>query len=367
MARSVSLLALPLFLALFTGCPGKTPVTDGGSVDPGAAPKLPAPDSSVYSLGESQPNDPLVAAVVGEELPWVESLSGAATALVIEGEAPYDLDGARWAAVRAGYPHPLRTLLMGDVTPGAFPDDLPGALAAQLRPGDHLGLVRARIGEQDRWLAIIGRPEAMPGLVLDKELDEGARLDLTGLGAWRLVSPTGVLREGSASASPPLDEVGEWWLELVDGGETLVAVPLYVGMGTPKVPLLEVPGAPATDEADAEELAIQALSEVREAFDLALPVADPTLHTLTRKPLAALSDGTWERDAGEARLRAAGFVDGAGQVVCEAATVSSCLLMAMGEGQQRARLLSPELKLAGVGATLLEGGGVRLVVNLGAE
>ena len=363
--------ALALVLALTgagLGACGPKEATPEGGMDPSVSPVLPAPSSAAWALGERVPRDPLVAAVVGDSLSWVEALSGAATGLVLDGPPPYDLDAAAWAAVRAGYPHRVRTLLTGDVPAGTLPEELPQALRDQLRPGDHLGLVRARVDDRDRWLALVGSPGEAPTPTLPKELAEGARLDLAGLGPWRIVSPSGVVREGSAAAGPVMEESGEWWLELLVQGSARasLAVPVFVGMPTPEEPLLDLPGEPAADAEEAEELALALLDEVRAAFELPALRLDPTLDTLARHPLEGLRAGSWSAEEGEQRLRAAGFVTGAGQVACSARSVARCLQGVLGHGPSRGRLLEPDLVLVGLAAEASDEG-VQLVVNLGAE
>jgi len=338
-------------------------------VEPGAAPILPSPTSTTYALGETRPRDPLVAAVVGDRLPWRESLAGAATALVLDGGPPYSLEAAQWAAVRAGYPHPVVTILVGDEARGAFPEELPGAIAAQLGSGDHVGIVRGRVDEVDRWVVLVGDP-LIPANALTsfpRELPEGGQLTIPLVGAsWQLVSPTGAIRTGAGPTTGALDEGGEWWLEVFSGARRVLALPLFVDMPSPEEPLLALPGVPPSSDEEALEQALDAIAQLRADFQLAPLALDATLDTLARQPLEAQVAGSWDGVAGAARLEAAGFVNGAGQVACAGDTALDCLDEVVTHGPLRAALLDPRMRVMGGGAQLA-GGKVHLVINLAAE
>ncbi len=352
------------------GCGPKEPPPEPVTVEPSAAPILPSPTSTSYALGETRPRDPLVAEVVGDRLPWRESLAGAATALVLDGGPPYSLESARWAAVRAGYPHPVVTILVGDETKGTFPDELPGAIASQFGPGDHVGVVRGRVDEVDRWVVLVGDPLVSDASALasfPRELAEGAALTIPLTGAsWQLVSPTGAIRSGAGPTTGSLDEGGEWWFELFTGEKRVLALPLFVGMPSPEEPLLALPGVPPSSEQEVLDQAFEALTQLRADFELAPLELDATLGTLAKQPLDTQVAGTWDGVAGAARLEAAGFVNGAGQVACTGETTLYCLDTLVTQGPMRAALLDPRMRVMGAAARLVDGR-VHLVVNLAAE
>lgn len=332
------------------------------------APILPAPDGKLYATGQSEPRDPLVAQVVSAGLPWQESLSGAATALALEQPFAPELSSAKWAAVRAGYPHPIRTLLVGSVAQDAFPDALLGELQRTVGTGDDVGLVRARAGGSDRWVALIGQPSATLSafpreLALGDALALESESDLT----YRLLSPTNTISTGRLSDEPRLSETGEWWLELRRRDTAVLSIPIHVDMPTPPAPILTLPGAQSARPSEAVALAYELLGEIRGVFEVAGLSPDPTLETLAKYPLEQALAGTWEKDAGESRLRGAGFVGGPiGQLTCTGRTVSICLDSLLWSLDDRAVLLDPGLRVVGAAAQVSTEG-ITMVLNAASE
>jgi len=342
-------------------------------LSPDAPPILPSPEGTLYTLGEDRPGDPLVAAVVDQGLlPWTESLAGAATTLALHTGAQPTLAAAQWAAVRAGYPHPVTTIIEGTEPPGTVPSELLDALLPTVHIGDHVGLVRARTAAGDRWVALVGRP----GADLDpfpREHLVGATLEVTGntLSPYVLVSPSGDMTRGSLPLTAALDEQGEWWLEFqathADPTQVL-GVPLYVGVPPPKAPTIPLDhdqSLPGPDEL--RDQALDALYDVRSAFDRTEFIWDATLATLASTPVQQVLAGTWTQDQGVKRLRAAGFVGGpAAQLSCTAPSVSACITHLVQHADSRAHLLDPGLKLVGV-AGEVRTSGITLVLNLTSE
>lgn len=353
---------LMLFLTLLSCAPKELPPPP---LPP--APILPAPDGEFYATGSSEPRDPLIAQAVSVGLPWQESLSGAATALALEQPFAPELSNARWAAVRSGYPHPVRSLLVGTARQDNTPDILLTELQRLLVSGDQIGLVRARSGGSDRWVALIGRPRVTIG-AFHRELPLGASLSLeTDAEAWRLLSPSSVVTSGPMSVEPILSEPGEWWLELTRRGSTVLSVPLHVDMDTPPAPILTLPGEPTPSPTEAVALAYELVNSIRDAFDLTHLQTDPTLETLAGYPLELSLAGTWDQERGEARLRAAGFVGGpVGQLTCEGRTVAVCIDSLMWSIDERSVLLNPGLRLAGAQAQVTTGG-ISMVLNAASE
>ncbi|HCH62522.1 MAG TPA: hypothetical protein DFR83_06955 [Deltaproteobacteria bacterium] len=342
-------------------------------VSPDAPPILPSPTGSNYALGERTPADPIVYTVVERSLlPWSESLSGAATAVALDHDHEPSLPAAQWAAIRAGYPHSVVAIISGTEPPGTDPVELIDALSPNIRIGDHLGLVRARTAMGDRWVALVGRPK----IALDpfpRELKVGATLEVTGssINQWVMVSPSGKTQTGAMPLSAQLHEPGEWWLEFqtADASHTpLQGVPIYVGMPTPKVPLipvLDVGVLPGPNEL--QNRALDALYDVRNAFNLVDFEWDDTLASLAVTPVQQVLGGTWDAERGVQRLRGAGFIGGpAAQLTCTSISVEACITDLAYRADSRATLLHPGLRLVGV-AGEVRTSGVTLVLNFSSE
>ena len=371
---SVSSLRLRVLLA--TACVGlacKKPEPPSPPPSPDAPPILPSPEGSNYALGERRPADPVVATVVERGLlPWTESLSGAATTIALDTDHEPTLSAARWAAVRAGYPHPIATIISGTEPPGTIPDELIDALSPNIRIGDHLGLVRARTAAGDRWVALVGRP-AVEVEPFPREHAVGATLEVAGsvMARWVLVSPSGQSTSGTLPISAPLRTPGEWWLELqtIGGDPTkLLGVPLYVGVPTPKAPLIPIHDVGMTPSpGELQDRALYALLDLRAAFDLYEFQWDDTLASLAVTPVQQVLGGTWDADRGVQRLRGAGFIGGpAAQLACTSISVEACIGELAHHADTRATLLDPGLRLVGV-AGEVRTTGVTLVLNFSSE
>lgn len=337
-----------------------------------AAPILPAPEAALYAVGESAPRDPLVFGVVQEAtLPWDEALSGAAGAVALDESRPVDLSWARWAALRAGYPHPVVAVVEGVEGADVPPAGLGDAIRAQLRMGDHLGLARARSVAGDRWVAIIGRP----GLLLDpvpRFIELGARLPITGDREARLHvrAPDGAISESALPFEQRLEQPGAWWFALSDPrgeGAHWASFPVHVGERPPPTGALDLPGEPAVGPDDAVGQALDLVATLRDHHELPTLAEDPTLATLATRPLEQVVAGSWQAAEGEARLQGAGFVGGpVGQAWCRGTTVAACLddLAARPDGWRT--ILHPAMRVVGVAAQV-DSAGVTMVVNLASE
>lgn len=353
-------------LLVLLACHARKP--DGTVADLPPGPILPATEATIYATGESSPRDPLVA-LVAADLPWEESLAGGAGALALSREAQPDLWQARWAAIRAGYPYPIRSVIVGEVVADQEPPGLAGELARAVRPGEQLGLARARIDEtKDRWVAVIGHPQGRAAS-FDREYEVGGRLELASddADAWALVTPSGEVHRGAPPLAMPLEADGEYWLELTRRGATVVSVPIYVGMAVPPTPVVPTPGDAVSSPSEAATLALDLLSEVREGFAM-LPLADDdTLATLGEALLDDAREGRFDVASAVARLRGAGFVGGpVASVGCHAPTVAACLADIVGTVDGRAAILQPGLRVAGVAAEVRTDG-IALVVGMASE
>lgn len=361
---------IPLVVALLAaGCGPKRPDLES-PIDPNAAPVLPAPEAGNYALGEELPKDPLVAKVVDNGmLPWVESLSGAATSLALDNTGPISLQLARHAAWRAGYPYPVVRLIEGEEEWAAFPYGLLNALKRQVKAGDHVGVVRARVGPNDRWLALVGRPQGV--------LDPFPRVVSTGTevllqadrrATWTAVRPDGAVLRGATPGTLTPELAGEWWLEVLDeDGEVLAEAPLWVGVTPEPGPLLDLPGDPPLGPEDARLEALDLIDEIRDAYGHPRLPEDELLTSLAQLPAEQRAARTWTREAGQQRLFAAGF-EGTEvvQLTCSAPTVASCIDGLLHQADGRAGLLHPQVRLMGA-AAVVSTDSVHLALNLTSE
>lgn len=342
---------LPLILLL--GCARPQSAGPGGPLLP--APRLPAPEAQVYAAVPGPPRDPVVAAAVGD-MAWEESLSGAAGALAIEvlnGQGT-DLWTARWAAYRAGYPWPLRYLTSQVCEIGCGGEQVMERIRSQIRPGEVVGLARARGTRGDAWVALLSRP--FPDLgAIPRWSKVGAVLPVrartTPPPGWTVtfVSPSGRLtrQAWSRDTALPLDEDGEWWIELARQDGDRFGFPVYAGMKP-------IAGPPLTDEELAqvlagspEDVAWGCLGEVRRQFGWPPPRSDLLLESAARSRVAQeLGRGTGapaplvsspERCQGTLGCR---FVPSEG--------VTSCFRTWLVEARDRALLLDGRCRLAGL-------------------
>jgi len=334
-------------------------------VEPAMSPILPAAVAPLYALGEIVPRDPLVRATVeAGGLPWVESLSGAAGRLAMGSEGPPDLVSARWAATRAGYPYDVQQVIVGEEVAGGYPTGLAELIRQKLRPGDQIGLARARVLERDRWVVIIGRP-ALQLPDFPREQRQGAVLQLAAdrPGRWTLVSPVGVIHEGALPVAAVLDLDGEWWLH-IEGVEGRLGLPLYVDIPTPASSLVGDAPRGLKGPQDAEAAVLQILGDVREAFGAPALQLDPTLRALTAHPLEALQAGQLDHGAAEARLRAAGFLVGPSRVLsCKAPDAAVCMDSLLRAPEARSALLDPTAAVVGL-SLVVSTEGLALVLAL---
>jgi hypothetical protein len=353
----------------------------GGSAGPSASklealgaapPRLPAPEARIYATQLGIPADPLVASVVGD-LPWEESLSGAAGALGIEaaeGEPP-DLWTVRWAALRAGYPYPIEEFSYEQVPEGGVGERVIQAMAQQIQPGDHLGLVRVRGGSGDLWVALLGRPRVLLEPV-PRELPPGGELKLAaGPGAGELslslVSPSGKLEQGDLwqGRSFQLAEDGEYWVEVRDRHGVAAAFTVVVGaLSEPAAPLAGQRSV-AADAEGIEDVAWDLLDQVRELYGWALMADDPILGPVARAHLNdrmgadGPASGAFRGEPGSCRASLSCSLLAGG-------VVEECFQQWLVDPPARAAMLDPRCTVAGV-AGGARGERLWLQVELGQE
>ena len=356
---------ISLLLALACA-PKQSSAVDVPAMDSEIQPVLPAVEAPVYAVGNALPKDELVAQVA-LGLAWDEGLSGAAAALGLS-DLPLGLERAQFAAHRAGYPYLVRIASSGEVPAGTHPDALVRTLHSVMGKTDRLGLARVRTGTNDRWVALVSSPiDAVHPFAREQALGASVQLRTVGPGTWMAVSPAGAVQSGVMPGEVTLDEEGEWWVE-IDGVEhTVAAVPVYVGMRTPKEPVLNFPGRVFDGPVAAADEALFLVSEVREAFSMTRLRDDGTLETLAQYPLSLLLSDAWDRDEGHSRLQAAGFMGGpVGQVQCHGPSVASCVDMMLRSGREREHLLNPAFRIGGAAAQVSTDG-VTIVVNMATE
>jgi hypothetical protein len=327
---------------------------------------LPAIEALMYTTGHTLPKDDLVAQVA-LGMNWEEGLSGAAAGLAID-DTEITLERAQHAAHRAGYPYPVRVVSSGLMEIGTYPEALVRTLNAVRRQGDHIGLVRAKAGQKDKWVALVASPiDVLKPFAREQKV--GATLDIqtSGPSTWMLVSPSGMVSSEQTPGTHILDEQGEWWLEVDGVSETVAAIPLYVGMKTPPGPVIDLPGRVIDGPADAAFEALSLVNEARDAFNVPRLREDATLETLAQYPLELLLSDKWDRESGHVRLQAAGFVGGpVGQIHCQGHTVAACVDGMLRSGREREYLLNPAFRVGGAAAQVSTDG-VTVVMNMASE
>ena len=319
-------------------------------IDPDVMPVLPAPRGDVYTRGVDRPNDPLVATVV-DGMRWTETLSGAAAAgaLAMIGGETLDLCKVRWYAVLAGYPYPVLGWLTLAVPKGELPEKL--LEAARARSGKDIGLIRARAGEQDRWVLIVGDPGPMfPALA--RELELGSSVSL-GPGAWTASDPYGEPRQVAETLR--LDVPGEWMI-----GQGATSFPVYVGESPPERP----PMVCAVGAGTAEERAEATINTMRTTYAYEPMKRDGALDSVARVRLREELAGGEKHDAAE-QLRAAGYVNvPVAAATCRANTVEACLADIWASPAERAVIVG-DLVEYGVASAVVGEQVVMVVVGAG--
>ena len=351
---------MPLMLALACG-----PKNAGPTSGPlPSIPKIPAPQAVRYSVDLDTPKDFLVAQMV-RDLPWSESLSGAAAEIALKVvDRPIRLQDAQWAAIRAGYPYPVDQVIVGDVDVDQFPKDLLKML--QTTSATRLGVVRVRIGAMDRWVVLFSNDGPLTE-GFSRELAIGEELTVEGDGQYHLLAPTGHVHQGQLPLKQPLD-AGEWWLEVTSNkGE--MSVPVYVGEGTPVHPLVmtEDVGLEIAEPDRLEEEAFILLEEMRERQGLVSVFEDSSLlESFAEQALENVLNGTWNHSESIQLLEKVGFVGGpVYQITCQGESVYGCLDQLSWTIEGRRALLDPGIRSIGLTAHV-QTNGVVMVINLSA-
>ncbi len=343
-----------------------------GSAPGETAPILPATTAPLYTSAPATPPDPFVAELIGD-IPWDETLSGAAAALALGNSNTGWLDGheVQWAAYRAGWPHPILSYAMQRTERGETPSDLVSSLA--IPPGATLGLARARASSTDTWVLIVGKPliDVAP-FAREYQPGDSLKLTITDGGGWAdfeflASSPSGQLHIGNPIQ---FEENGEWVVEIQglrgEGRSDLLRAPIYVGVPVPVTPPIEERRPITHDEAEILELALDGIKEIRDIVGVSRVHPEPMLQASARKALAEWMSGQAISDP-QARMASLGYPNAAvAEVRCHAVSVNACLDDLYWSVDTRPQFLDNQYSNVGVAAGLLRGN-VVLVVDLASE
>lgn len=327
-------------------------------------PHLPAPRAGSYTRLATQPDDPVIAALV-RGLTWDASLSGAAAGLALaalEGQTGMYAWQVREKAWDAGYPYPPTRVRFWSTPLNAAPPPELLEFVRTLDASTDLGLVRARGDEHDVWVALTASPRVSVG-VQPRQIQLGHRLTLPPIAGadWVVVDPAGELSRGSLDqeASIVLDLGGEWLVQVEDDRGVAARFPVYVSMAPPRLGLLEADEAPSSD-AELERRSADLLLELRAIYALDEWKDDVLLTAAAR---TALRDGLGDKEELARRL---GFdAENFFAMECRAITVEDCIDRIVWTPQTRSALLS-QTTLWGLAARR-EPPGVRITALVAAE
>ena len=291
--------AAALTLCLCMGCRGgPSPASVADYAQP---PQLPAPSAGTYARVPAIPNDPIVAMTVKNK-GWDASLSGAAAGLALdflEKGQPITDWSAREAVWRAGYPYPISRIRAWNTPQANPPPEALAAWLADIKDGIDLGLVRARGGGTDIWVALIAEPRVDIG-VQPRHAAVGTTVLLPSLPGYTYViaNPHSEVLIGSAELGTrvSLEVSGEWLFEIRNAQGTAAIWPVYVGIIPPELGLFDEINA--STNTDIEAQLESTVSAIREAYDLPtlqrsqlLDAAAQALLTDDQRDLAGVANG----------------------------------------------------------------------------
>ena len=309
-------------------------------------PILPSPIADTYIVGEAKPKDWLVAQQVAE-LPWDESLSGAAAKMGLDFVDNPTLASARWAATQAGYPYAVEKIIVGRVAASQVPDGLKEAISSQIPRRGHIGLARVRRGSDDVWVALIGTGgTSLPAIKRSYLLNEEIRHEFRGMG-WELLSPSGKVYSGQQHLDLPLSEKGEWWLEIINRGSIVSSLPLYVDIVDPPTNFFSDFTIYHESPQDVDARVLKEVNHLRNQEGLNSVRADGALRTLGIAPLEDQS----KRDLALAlsSMVSLGYPEELSyQGVCVNKSVGECLDELTWDINARRIFLHPDVNLIGV-------------------
>ena len=340
---------------------------------PRAVPILPATSAPLYTRAPGTSPD-LAVAGLAADLPWDETLSGAAGALALAHSKNPRLEGheVQWAAYRSGWPHPLLSFGIEQVAEGEMPSHLLKGL--KLSKTSHIGLARARNGSIDTWVLLVGEvlldlaPFARQHAVGDELLIRWpAEVVWTHIRV-RAASPSGQVLLGPTIR---MEEPGEWVVEVQqvvgDRAVDLARAPIYVGVTEPRDAPLELARPLTTGGAkEIQRLATDGLDALRHLVEAPSLSPEPMLETSARKALSEWMSGEGISDP-VARMAGLGYGDSpVAELWCHAVSINACLDDLYWSVDSRIHLLDPNFDNVGVAGGTREGN-VMLIVDLGHE
>lgn len=232
---------LTLTLLLLAGCPKPAPTTP---LNPWSeVPRLPSPSANTYTRTREPPTDPPLAALVRDH-PWDGALSGAAAGLALDLLRAPGSGLTRWrvreALWRAGYAYPALDARAWEANPDGSPPEVLVDWLGGISAGDDLGLVRARGGERDLWVALRARPAADLG-PLPRQVALGGTFALPAVpgASWVIADANGLVQRGTLDAPTTIEatSTGEWLVRIASDAGPIATFPVYVGIVPPKVEL----------------------------------------------------------------------------------------------------------------------------------
>jgi hypothetical protein len=259
-------------------------------------------------------------------------------------------------AVTAGYPYPLLARSAAWVDRGQLPEALLAEARSHADDPVDIGLIRARTGEKDRWVLLVGehRGDIPP---VPRVVGVGATVAL-GSGDWAVSDPLGNLREVNGAFKADLE--GEWMVGARLGGKPLATFPVYVGNPPPVKPPLQCSVTSGT----LDERVGRAVEDVRAWYGFASLEHDGSLDSVARARLRQRLAGD-ELPPVEEQLARAGFVDvPVAGAECVAPTVEACLEKIWWTPERRAVLVG-DLAAYGVAVQQTDRDVVMVLVGAG--
>ena len=340
--RFSTFLPIAIPVILLSGCgPKRSQMSPTLVSSPYATtPQLPSPRAGTYARVISTPSDPAIAATIGERR-WDASLSGAASGLAlrsVDNEGGYSMREIREAAWNAGYPYPISHLAVWQTEAKNPPPTDLATWLSEIPEKMDIGLVRARSGTRETWVALAANPLIDLGII-PREVSvqtplkfpkiEDATLEISNpLGVWTKAPLT-------KSKTVNLDTEGEWVVAITDKDGDLARFTLYAGTKVPEEAIILGPALPVKDDAAAIEVAKDILIDARRTYGLGPLSPDPYLNSTAEAWLNTRTDVT---DSNVSQWK------------CRSRTVEDCMDQMIWIPEYRKGLLQASSKYVGFAA-----------------